>query len=99
MKIEKTVIVPAVPETTDVVVDYYRCDLCDRQTKDTENWKGESTYEIDNVVVLTKTGSSYPEGGHIEVTKFDICPDCFKNKLIPWMAKNGASPRTSERDW
>ena len=36
----------------------------------------------------------YPGDCYGETTSFDICPDCFKDKLIPWIkSQSGAEPR------
>ena len=46
-----------------------------------------------------KTGSNYPEGGSGEETTIDICPDCFKDKLIPWVESFGGKPTVKEWNW
>ena len=38
-------------------------------------------------------------GGDGESDTFDICPDCFKSKLIPWMREQGVEPEHKEWDW
>lgn len=85
-----------VPETKRKHLEYVECDLCKKQHKD--NWKSGyfDSIEID---VNMRTGSSYPDGGSGENYEFDICPECFKNKLIPWMESQGANPTFSEWDW
>lgn len=29
----------------------------------------------------------------------DICPDCFKNKLVPWLISQGAKIKQEDWDW
>lgn len=97
MKIEKTVEVPA---HTSTVLDHYKCDLCGK-TSGTGDWRPEGgSYNIRSTEVRMEIGSNYgSDGGNVEKTIFDICIDCFTSKLIPWMASQGAKPRTEESDW
>lgn len=87
MKIMKTVQVPA---STRDVVDKVVCDLCKR------NIPNEGSYEVNEVTVSHKTGSSYPEGGSGEKVRVDLCPSCFDEKLIPWLTSQGVEPTTEE---
>lgn len=103
MKTRKTVIVPAVeakPETTKEVEGPVRCDLCGRTapSHDHKPW-AEGAYDVTEPVMSLKTGHSYPEGGSGETLSFDVCPTCFEEKVIPWMASQGATPRTEDWDW
>ena len=78
------------------IIDKYICDLCGSQSKD-ENWaKG---YEVDEIRVSREKGTRYPEGGSIIVETFDICPNCWETKLVPWMKNQNASPRKKEIDY
>jgi hypothetical protein len=86
-------IVPARHE--DVLVET-KCDICGNTFK--YSW-GAGSYEVLDTEVRLKTGNSYPEGGSGEETTIDICPDCFKNKLIPWVKSQGGEPTTKEWDW
>jgi hypothetical protein len=44
-------------------------------------------------------GTSYPEGGSYEGFVLDICPACFKDKLIPWFESQGGVVRKTESDY
>lgn len=85
-----------VPETIRKHLQYVECDLCKRQH--TNEWKSDSYDQID-IDINMRTGWSCPDGGSGENTSFDICPECFKNKLIPWMKSQGAEPTVEEWDW
>lgn len=97
-KIEKIVEVPA---TTRVVTERYCCDLCAATTKDTGIWPpASSSHAVNTTEVTMEVGASYgTDGGHMEETAFDICPECFTTKLVPWLESQGAKPRTTKSDW
>lgn len=94
MKTMKTVPVPA---TTRSVLDFVKCELCER-TSHNENWSPQQ-YIVTEPDVRLRIGTNYPEGGDIETTILDICPTCFKEKLIPWFVSQGGTPRQEENDW
>lgn len=69
------------------------CDICNKEAPcpdDNEcRWSGKG-YEVDKIIVKRECGESYPEGGHLEIEEFDICPECFETKLLPFMISQGA---------
>ena len=83
------------------VLDEISCDLCGKTGKD-EAWESsvwevaESEIEIE---VRYKYGSSYPEGGSGKKYNVDICPDCFKTKLIPWLESQGCKAKFEDWSW
>ena len=97
MKTMKTVDVPAVPATTKEVVDKVLCDLCVNR-----DYNGMSSYEFDEVeveiIVKRREGANYPEGGSGTETVIDVCPGCFKAKLVPWVLSHGKTNIVTE-DW
>lgn len=107
MKVEKTVTIAAVPERKQVETDHYLCDICGARIK----WPG--SYEVKEigfelqlsvhrfrVKLGYKTGASYPEGGNSREEEFDVCPECWTNRVVPWMQSHqGVSPRVTECDW
>ena len=79
------------------------CDLCGKKaTEPGRDW-AEEYYEKNEVEVEVRVraerGDVFPEGGDTKATEFDICPDCFHGKLVPWMKSQGAEPRTVEHDF
>ena len=94
MKVMKTEPVPA---TTATVLDYIKCELCD-QTSPREDWAPRQ-YEVNEPEVSLSVGRNYPEGGYHTRTVLDICPKCFKEKLIPWFLSQGGKLREVECDW
>lgn len=75
------------------VVFKVTCDICK------EVIPPEKTYEVSEVEVKYRHGTSYPDGGFIEITEFDICPKCFKEKLVPMLKSLGAQPTEYESDF
>ena len=81
-----------VPATTKTVVSRVTCDLCGKRVET------QDRYEIDEVTISHKTGSSYPEGGSGEIASVDMCSDCFNEKLVPWLKTQGAAIQTEDWD-
>lgn len=77
-------------------LDSIVCDICKKTTKN--GWR-EGWYDAFESSIWMKTGSSFPEGGSGEETTIDICPDCFKEKLIPWVKSFGGEPTVKCWDW
>lgn len=77
------------------------CDICGAEAKQGE-WRS-SLYEINEVEIRVevrqKEGSDYPEGGWGTHYQADICPNCFKNKLVPWLKSQGCQAKEEEWDW
>ena len=80
------------------VVESVTCDIC-KKLYSNENWDRKSSYDVLETKVKLKTGSSFPEGGSGEETHFDICPNCFIEKLVPALKELGAEPAVSEWEW
>jgi len=98
MKIYEERIIPAHKEE---VCIKRKCDLCGIESKWSE-W-GAGCYEVAEsnvtVEVTCKTGESYPEGGSGTEFEVDICPKCFKEKLVPWLRSQGAKVDGEEWGW
>lgn len=94
MKIKETRKIPA--STREVVVAIV-CDLCGRKTQN-DSW-AKMPFGVEDVEISYESGERYPEGNFTELVSYDICPDCFKNKLVPWLEKQGAEPEVQDRNW
>jgi hypothetical protein len=81
-----------VPARQEEKVVERRCDLCGRAGNPWGGWN-TSTYDVAKTDVGMEMGTSYPDDYHTTETVFDICPDCFTTKLIPWLKSQGAEPR------
>lgn len=75
------------------------CDLCGTEAKD-GRWASD-IYEVNEVEVTVrqKDGHNYPEGGFGEEYVVDLCPTCFKERLIPWLQSEGASVEPLDWDY
>ncbi len=75
------------------------CDLCGKQVP-VDDWthsEGDSgQFRIARTRVSLREGYVYPEGGSGEEVEYDICPECFKTKLIPWIESQGAHREPKE---
>lgn len=85
-------------ETEHEIRDELKCDLCGFTVIGGYEWPRD-IYEILETEVSMTVGTSYPESHNSVETIFDICPTCFKEKLIPLMALQNAFPRTKESDY
>lgn len=80
------------------------CDLCGRESKGAgcDEWDAGS-YEVNETEVLVKVrqkeGRSYPETGSGTEYEIDLCPTCFKEKLVPALIAMGANIKQEEWDW
>jgi hypothetical protein len=80
----KKVIIPA---RTDEKI-FVKCSFCRReafnpQSSDRDvDWR-KKQFEIAETGIFMKTGNSYPEGGSGTELVLHVCPDCFKEKVIP----------------
>lgn len=105
MKIFGTKTIPAQPERTETVVVGCKCDLCGADGKDgfdSSKWKGcdiDKTALKMTTEVIRENGESYPEGGSKKVQWFDVCPDCWKTKVVPWFESQGAKVSEREDSW
>ena len=91
-------IIPA--REIDVVAEI-TCDLCGRVSQ-RHDW-ASSSYKINDtdieVRIRQTEGTNYPEGASGTEIKVDMCPVCFKEKLIPWLKSQGAKIEEKEWSW
>ena len=80
------------------------CDLCGREAR-AGQWHGSdhSCWDVNEteveVTVRSKEGQSYPEGGSGTEFVVDVCPWCFRDRLLPWLRSQGAHIEEREWDW
>jgi hypothetical protein len=87
-----------IPQRTEECLVEVTCDICKRRADRPGGgqWDAPSAYTVSETSVSCEEGDASPEGGNIESLSFDICPTCFKEKLIPFFALFGAKPHSSE---
>ena len=71
------------------------CDLCGAKTAYDDNW-ASGIYNIQETEVYLKEGEQYPGSGYGMEYRADICPKCFKEKLIPWLKSQGCKAEMEE---
>ena len=78
-------------------LDILECDIC-HDRFDSLNWdepKG-SDFDVDTTVECKRGYSAWGDAWG-EGISFDICPTCFKEKLVPWVESHGS--KVTEWDW
>ena len=60
--------------------------------------RSDSYYGVDEVIIQHKQRENYPEGGFGTEINIDMCPDCFTNKLLPWLKSQGCKVEYTEWD-
>jgi hypothetical protein len=76
------------------------CDMCGKEDKIHpwgNNWVGD--YRIEETTIQYETGTHYPESRSTTIYSIDICPDCFKNKLIKWLNEQGVNIQETDNDY
>jgi len=82
---------PAKPEREVIQGQGVICDVCGKKS-DKKGYWNTGIYDIEDTTVEMDIGTSFPGDHDVINTSFDICPTCFKDKLIPWLASQGATP-------
>lgn len=78
------------------------CDLCGRAAKSADRWDGGAYVVNDTEVTVTvrqREGHEYPGSGSGTEYSIDLCPQCFKDRLVPWLREQGARIEPLEWDW
>ena len=66
------------------------CDMCGRENPGSD-WSTEDR-SVRETEIRYKTGADlYPESGSGEELRVDLCPECFEQKLIPWLRQQGVA--------
>ncbi len=82
---------------TRTVLACMACDICGRVVKNPplgDSWLFSPTFGT--VVVKCVIGESCGDLVDRKTTTFDICPECFDKKLVPWLESLGAKPTVVE---
>lgn len=74
------------------------CDLCKAESDCEGSW-GENYYDRHEVTIELSEGRVYPEGGNTMEYDIDLCPSCFKKKLIKWVKEQGGRVSKKEKAW
>lgn len=79
-------------------LDKVICDICKtvKPGEHARNWDKDQPFKVNEVEMVYEEGQNYPTGGDITTIKYDICPYCFKDKVMPYLESLGAVPTISE---
>ncbi len=99
MKIYKTKVIPAVPETTREVESHRACDICGKEQHPDGVWPEkyalrDGAFGVLDTEVSIEEGTNYPGDYDVSEIEYDICPTCFKEKLIPWIESHAIAEST-----
>ena len=78
------------PPRTNNAVDTVICDVCHQCIK------APDRHQVRETEVRLNEGERYGNDGFGIETLIDICVDCFRNKLIPWVQSQGGVPTKTE---
>lgn len=81
-----------VPERIETFTEKTTCDLCHKEIE-------YHHFDLDEVTIKYRSGSNYPEGGCGTEQTVDVCPECWKSKLVPWFTSQGAAVSSENWDW
>jgi hypothetical protein len=73
-------------------LEYIECDHCHSRSVSGNNWSDEN-YSISQVRLEFKEGYQFPgESEDVEKQWFDICPFCWKERVVPALKESGFEP-------
>ena len=100
MRIYKDVVKSAIPAKTVNELSHIECDLCHKVGITKYDFGHDDWDEISETRISCKEGYAYSDYGRCTTVYYDICPNCFKNKLIPLIQKTySVAPSVGEIDW
>lgn len=79
-------------------IDHITCDICGKKGDRSGNWS-DREYHLAETEISMDKGKGYPEGGYGTRTVVHLCPECFADKLIPWLKTQGVEPTKEEYDY
>ena len=83
------------------VLDTVNCDVCGRKGDNVipgdpaVDWVDKNDLE-ESTVVSHRTLARCYDDVTVTDTFFDICHECFKDKLVPWLASQGVKPHVTD---
>lgn len=90
-----------IPASSYKLLDHRICDICGQKSRGNE-WSSKK-YNINetdiNITIKQKEGSDCSDGGSGTEYDIDLCPKCFKDRLVPWLISEGAQIDEKEWEW
>lgn len=92
--------------TTTKALQEMKCDMCGK-TSDRSDWivtepdSYPSERMVETIIKINDTSRTYcaDYGGDSKNASIDLCPDCFRQKLIPFLESQGVKIHVEEYDW
>lgn len=87
-----------IPAREEPCVESVTCDLCGKRAHSARTWELELDWsrggsEVALTTVSMELGKQVPLcEPDTEFTGADICPDCFRGKLMPWLESQKVAP-------
>lgn len=81
---------------TITVVAKRTCDLCGVESRSGNDWIDRSFQTRETTLTYQHGDDVYLDYSDLVEESFDICPLCWKEKLVPWMASQGATPQIKD---
>lgn len=73
-------------------VTQMQCDLCEARSFSKKEWlPADPSYDAELVTVKYER-----KGKHPSTETFDICPQCWTTKVVPWFISQGMFPRIED---
>ncbi len=80
-------VIPPQPERTKKQLSHTSCDICNTPSKYPDCWTDGGFVGVLLPAREPEDGTHFPEDRDTETTELEICPTCFKERLIPWVKK------------
>ena len=73
----------------------------DHRTECVVEWKHDEDHytDVTTTIALERATNYSGEDGSNEYLFFDVCPECFKQELIPFLKSKGAEPQKANYYW
>lgn len=73
------------------------CDLCGTRSPGPD-WS-HGFYDVDKVNINWSNGKCYPGDVDTDFTWVDLCPTCFRTRLLTWVVAQGGQYQIEDRPW
>lgn len=76
------------------------CDLCGKKNSNIHEseWNKDSHQTLDTRIEM-RNGQWNKDDGYCEETRYHLCSDCFKNKLMKWFKDQGVAETRVKYEW
>lgn len=76
-------------QTTQRVLTHITCDICGKASGEGGDWPRDKYGREHEIEIEHKAMSHYGGSGSGERLSIDMCPDCFTDKLLPFLRSLG----------